>query len=59
VQENLKDVIAHIVVGQEAAIKKLTESQFAGPCFKGLITRHEINTHPEKEEKPPPFALFP
>jgi len=53
-QENIKDVIAHVMTTQEAKVKQLSESRFAGPCFKNLHARWEMNIHPEKEEKPPP-----
>ncbi|KAI0035668.1 component of IIS longevity pathway SMK-1-domain-containing protein [Vararia minispora EC-137] len=53
-KENIKDVIQHIMLTQETKVKELSESPLAGPYFKNLIDRWEKNTHPEKEEKPPP-----
>jgi protein phosphatase-4 regulatory subunit 3 len=57
VQENIKDVIAQIMLNYEDLIKELSETRFCGQCFKGFIRRYEMNIHPpptEVEEKPPP-----
>jgi hypothetical protein len=62
VQENIKDVIGHIMLNYEARIKELSETRFCGQCFKGFIRRYEMNVHPpplEVEEKPPPQYVFP
>lgn len=62
VQENIKDVIAHIMLNYEDRIKELSETRFCGQCFKGFIRRYEMNVHPpplEIEEKPPPQYVFP
>jgi protein phosphatase-4 regulatory subunit 3 len=62
VQENIKDVIAHIMLNYEDRIKELSEIRFCGQCFKGFIRRYEMNVHPaplEVEEKPPPQYVFP
>ncbi|KAH9999811.1 component of IIS longevity pathway SMK-1-domain-containing protein [Russula vinacea] len=56
-RENIKDVIAHIMLNYEDRIKELSESRFCGPCFRGFIRRYEMNIHPpplEVEEKPLP-----
>ncbi|KAI9507010.1 DUF625-domain-containing protein [Russula earlei] len=55
-RENIKDVIAHIMLNYEDRIKELSETRFCGQCFKGFIRRYEMNIHPpppEVEEKPP------
>jgi protein phosphatase 4 regulatory subunit 3 len=57
VQENIKDVIAQIMLSYEDLIKELSETRFCGQCFKGFFRRYEMNIHPpptEVEEKPPP-----
>ncbi len=62
VQENIKDVIAHIMLNYEDRIQELSETRFCGQCFKGFIRRYEMNIHPpplEVEEKPPPQYVFP
>jgi len=62
VQENIKDVIAHIMLNYEERIKELSETRFCGQCFRGFIRRYEMNIHPpplEVEEKPPPQYVFP
>jgi protein phosphatase-4 regulatory subunit 3 len=62
VQENIKDVITHIMLNYEDRIKVLSETRFCGQCFKGFIRRYEMNIHPsplEVEEKPPPQYVFP
>ena len=62
VQENIKDVIAHIMLNYEDRIKELSEIRFCGQCFRGFIRRYEMNIHPaplEVEEKPPPQHVFP
>ena len=59
IQENMKDVIAHVITSYEDRIKQLSESRYCGQCFRGFIRRHEMNIHPppEVEEKPlPRFA---
>ena len=61
VQENIKDVIAHIMLNYEDRIKELSETRFCGPCLKGFTRRYEMNIHPpplEVEEKPPPQYVF-
>jgi protein phosphatase-4 regulatory subunit 3 len=55
-RENIKDVIAHIMLNYEDRIKELSETRFCGQCFRGFIRRYEMNIHPpplEVEEKPP------
>lgn len=55
-RENIKDVIAHIMLNYEDRIKALSEIRFCGQCFKGFIRRYEMNIHPpplEVEEKLP------
>ena len=62
VQENIKDVITHIMLNYEDRIKELSEIRFCSQCFKGFIRRYEMNIHPpplEVEEKPPPQYVFP
>lgn len=62
VQENIKDVVAHIMLNYEDRIKELSETRFGSQCFKGFIRRYEMNVHPpplEIEEKPPPQYGFP
>jgi protein phosphatase 4 regulatory subunit 3 len=62
VQENIKDVIAHIMLNYEDRIQELSETRFCGQCFKGFIRRYEMNIHPpplEVEEKLPPQYVFP
>ncbi|KAH9966008.1 component of IIS longevity pathway SMK-1-domain-containing protein [Russula dissimulans] len=55
-RENIKDVIAHIMLNYEDRIKELCETRFCGQCFRGFIRRYEMNIHPlptEVDEKPP------
>jgi hypothetical protein len=59
IQENMKDVIAHVMTTYEDQVKQLSESRFCGQCFRGFMRRYEMNIHPppEVEEKPlPRFA---
>jgi len=56
-RENIKDVIAHIMLNYEDRIKELCESRFCGQSFRGFLRRYEMNIHPlptEVDEKPPP-----
>lgn len=60
-QENLKELISHVMINYEDRIKQLSDSRFCGQCFRGFIRRHEMNIHPpppELEEKPPPRSVF-
>ncbi|KAI0304170.1 hypothetical protein BC826DRAFT_215751 [Russula brevipes] len=55
-RENIKEVIAHIMLNYEDRIKELSESRFCGQCFRGFVRRFEMNIHPppaDVEEKPP------
>lgn len=59
IQENMKDIIAHVMTSYEDQVKQLSGSRYCGQCFRGFIRRHEMNIHPppEVEEKPlPRFA---
>jgi protein phosphatase 4 regulatory subunit 3 len=56
-QENMKELISHVMINYEDRIKQLSDSRFCGQCFRGFIRRYEMNIHPpppELEEKPPP-----
>jgi protein phosphatase 4 regulatory subunit 3 len=57
VQENMKELISHIMIYYEDRIKQLSDSRFCGQCFRGFVRRYEMNIHPpppELEERPPP-----
>ena len=53
----MKELIIDIMARYEAEIRKLSETQYAGPCFKTFIRKWEMLTDTSmaaaQEEKPP------
>jgi len=43
-QENMKELIIDIMARYEAEIRQLSETQYAGPCFKTFIRKWEMLT---------------
>ncbi|KZV75083.1 DUF625-domain-containing protein [Peniophora sp. CONT] len=53
-RENPRQAIAHIMApAHTELVGKLQATKLAGPTFRSLAQRHEMNVHPEKEEPPP------
>lgn len=53
-RENPRPTIAHIMApAHSELVEKLQATKLAGPTFRSLAQRHEMNIHPEKEEPAP------
>ena len=53
-RENPRQVVAHVMApAHTELVEKLQATKLAGPTFRSLMQRHEMNVHPEKDEPAP------